>query len=317
MPGYPLVLVSTDLLQEGEDLHTFCSSVYHYGIAWMPSALEQRVGRVDRVGSQTERRLAGLASAPAGADKLQVYYPHLRETVEVLQVNRVLHRLNRFLRLMHRNLGLPEAENSAIDVKDEMLRAPVEALPIDEPLESAFDVSDAMLRGRTVPLGSDAGRAERSAQTFRDASQAAVSQLGVTWAEAGRPHQRFGMRAIGERVQPVTLLMRSIRGMPVVRCVSPVGQVRVVDLEADVVQRAAHRPFVRVSLVHNEKIDSYELAAEGDVLIVDLTNNCERIIALVRAVTEAADSIEKAFQPADPDYQWITKDMPKEADVER
>ena len=25
MPGYPLVLVTTDLLQEGEDLHTFCS----------------------------------------------------------------------------------------------------------------------------------------------------------------------------------------------------------------------------------------------------------------------------------------------------
>lgn len=34
MPGYPLVLVTTDLLQEGEDLHTFCSCVHHYGIAW-------------------------------------------------------------------------------------------------------------------------------------------------------------------------------------------------------------------------------------------------------------------------------------------
>src|SRR5207249_522773 len=33
MPAYPFVLVTTDLLQEGEDLHTFCSNVYHYGIS--------------------------------------------------------------------------------------------------------------------------------------------------------------------------------------------------------------------------------------------------------------------------------------------
>ena len=57
MPGYPLVLVTTDLLQEGEDLHLFCSRVYHYGISWMPSSMEQRIGRIDRVRSQTERRL--------------------------------------------------------------------------------------------------------------------------------------------------------------------------------------------------------------------------------------------------------------------
>ena len=53
MPGYPLVLVSTDLLQEGEDLHTFCSSVHHYGISWTPLAMEQRIGRIDRVRSQS------------------------------------------------------------------------------------------------------------------------------------------------------------------------------------------------------------------------------------------------------------------------
>jgi len=32
MPGYPLNLVATDVLQEGEDLHTFCRRVMHYGI---------------------------------------------------------------------------------------------------------------------------------------------------------------------------------------------------------------------------------------------------------------------------------------------
>ena len=90
MPGYPLVLITTDLLQEGEDLHTFCSSVHHYGISWMPSSMEQRVGRIDRVNSQTERRLTSLGAVVTGEHKLQVYYPHLRDTVEVLQVRRVL-----------------------------------------------------------------------------------------------------------------------------------------------------------------------------------------------------------------------------------
>ena len=42
MPGYPLVLATTDVLQEGEDLHTFCRKVIHYGITWTPSAMEQR-----------------------------------------------------------------------------------------------------------------------------------------------------------------------------------------------------------------------------------------------------------------------------------
>jgi len=36
MPGFPLVLVTTDVLQEGEDLHTFCKNVIHYGIASLP-----------------------------------------------------------------------------------------------------------------------------------------------------------------------------------------------------------------------------------------------------------------------------------------
>ncbi len=62
MPGYPFVLLSTDLLQEGEDLHTFCSDVYHYGLAWTPSAVEQRIGRIDRVRSKTERHREWLAT---------------------------------------------------------------------------------------------------------------------------------------------------------------------------------------------------------------------------------------------------------------
>ena len=73
----------------------------------MPSALEQRVGRIDRVGSQTSGGSIHWEGAHGGPEKLQVYYPHLRDTVES-SVNRVYERLNRFLRMMHEGLGIPE-----------------------------------------------------------------------------------------------------------------------------------------------------------------------------------------------------------------
>src|SRR5258708_239839 len=80
MPGYPFVLVTTDLLQEGEDLHSFCSSIYHYGISWSASSMEQRIGRIDLVRSQTDRRLTNLNRDPPGDEVLQLTFPHLQRT---------------------------------------------------------------------------------------------------------------------------------------------------------------------------------------------------------------------------------------------
>ena len=128
MPGYPFVLVSTDLLQEGEDLHTFCSSVLHYGTSWTPSSMEQRIGRIDRVRSQSDRRLSGTAVLPEGADRLQVYYPHLEDTVEVLQVQRVLRRMDTFLRLMHEGLSVPKGDHQRVDVSREMIDASLNSI---------------------------------------------------------------------------------------------------------------------------------------------------------------------------------------------
>lgn len=316
MPGYPLVLISTDLLQEGEDLQTFCSSVYHYGIAWMPSSLEQRVGRVDRVGSQTERRLTELQAGPTGEEKLQVYYPYLKDTVEVLQVNRVLHRLNRFLRLMHENLGMPELEKASIDVKEAMLQPPVEALPIEESLVSAFDVSPAMLKGRTASLKSDRTVAAARTQAFAELEGIAEG-LDIAWLDGVRPNQRSGIRRMGTRQQPFTLLLRSLRGTPLVRCVSPVGEVQQDRMDPDLLHAAAHRPLVRVSLLLDERIKSYQVAVEGDMVFPDGARSLPRVAELVRAVTDAADAIEQAYQPHDPSYEEIMKDVPKEVEVER
>ena len=151
MPGFPLALVTTDVLQEGEDLHTFCRQVVHYGITWTPSAMEQRTGRVDRIGSLVQRRLDGEVCEPDPADFLQVYYPHLQDTVEVLQVRRVLHRLNRFLQLIHQKKGDSQSLATRIDMDREMLEK-LEPLPLlPGELKSAFPIQPSWLDGELDP----------------------------------------------------------------------------------------------------------------------------------------------------------------------
>ena len=54
-PFYPDVLVASSVMAEGVDLHLNCRHVIHHDLCWNPSTLEQRTGRVDRVGAKAER----------------------------------------------------------------------------------------------------------------------------------------------------------------------------------------------------------------------------------------------------------------------
>jgi len=96
MPGYPYVLVTTDILKEGEDLHLYCKDVYHYGIAWNPSDMEQRTGRIDRINSAC---YFGLKDDDEKTfdNSLQVFYPYLADTLEVNQVAKVFNKMNDFV----------------------------------------------------------------------------------------------------------------------------------------------------------------------------------------------------------------------------
>ena len=147
MPGFPLVLVSTDVLQEGEDLHTFCKNVIHYGIAWTPSAIEQRTGRVDRIGGLVQRNLESLSGDPSKEDFIQVYYPYLRDTVEMLQVRKILERLNTFLSLVHTNANVHKELDSAIDTNKSVHEQDYDVEQFTDRLNSAFNINECWLRG--------------------------------------------------------------------------------------------------------------------------------------------------------------------------
>ena len=231
MPGYPLVLVTTDLLQEGEDLHTFCSSIHHYGISWTPSSMEQRTGRIDRVRSQTDRRLTSLDRAYEGEDRLQVHFPHLQDTVEILQVERVLERMNVFLRLMHEGLVTSSAEDKHIDVQSTLARGrrPVEV--ITKKLESAFRIGKDALRGEVRELDVTPELAKACERRLEALRLSVSDGLNITWSPSHILGQLLGTMTLKSgRIQPFTLFLDSFGNRLLLRCISPVGVVDFDDM---------------------------------------------------------------------------------------
>jgi hypothetical protein len=315
MPGYPLVLISTDLLQEGEDLHTFCSAVHHYGVAWTPSSLEQRIGRIDRVRSQTERRLAELsADSVKGDDKLQVFFPHLEDTVEVLQVRRVLDRMEAFLRLMHEGLGQQTREVPKIDVGKEMVRAAPVPHSSDAPLKSAFPVALELLRGATTkPAVSDSiGRALRD--RLNRLKRVEIPGYKVQWEAESADGTLLGTAMLARRIQPFVLIADQYAGRLRLRCISPVGRVYP-ELVQDDLEEEAWRVGARLGAVETEQERTYDLTVEEDVLLgTNVADDSVRVGLLLRRVAEQADLLEQEQLPGlDQELQQFRKDLVTEA----
>lgn len=59
------VLIATDAAAEGLNLHLRCRTVIHYELPWSTARLEQRAGRVDRLGQRHRVHEAGLVAATA------------------------------------------------------------------------------------------------------------------------------------------------------------------------------------------------------------------------------------------------------------
>lgn len=139
MPGFPYVLITTDIFREGEDLHTYCQNVYHYGIAWNPSDMEQRTGRIDRINSKSYRMLNNTKEL-SFENKVQVFYPYLRHSVEVNQVVQLLRNLNKFVETFN-DIVTDSKYESAVCVNDEILDENIPA-PITKRLKSKYDIHD-------------------------------------------------------------------------------------------------------------------------------------------------------------------------------
>ena len=69
-PFFPEILVASSVMSEGVDLQLNCRHIIHHDLCWNPSTLEQRTGRIDRIGSKAE--LCGQS--------INVFLPYVAET---------------------------------------------------------------------------------------------------------------------------------------------------------------------------------------------------------------------------------------------
>ena len=317
MPGFPLVMVSTSVLQEGEDLHTFCKNVMHYGITWTPSGMEQRTGRVDRIGSLAQRGLDGRSDEPEPHELIQVFYPHLRDTVEVLQVRRVLRRMNRFLELIHDDLQAQPQLESRVDAARAILEEAEDVPPILDELRSAFPVSDPWLEGelhRTAGSSVDADALEAHLNQM-------WSQLCDTWAVSsvsranrlsrdGVAHMREGrLLSRGESGSAESVEHRfrlELRSHPnasrtLIRCSVDVGRWDVDDDEvagrlSDI---QAHLGLPRICAERDAGRQEEVVTLASDLLFDPATTQFAEIEWLVARAVERAEEIRSGMRDFD------------------
>jgi hypothetical protein len=127
-PLYPEVLIATELLGEGLDLHRFCRRVIHHDLPWNPAKLEQRTGRVDRIGSLSERLRDRADGTERDNTDIHVWLPYMNGTYDETIFLRVMARRREFRCVLGNR---PEWEHA--DSGDDVV-------PIEEVLIEALQV---------------------------------------------------------------------------------------------------------------------------------------------------------------------------------
>ena len=312
MPAFPLILVTTDVLQEGEDLHTFCRRVVHYGITWTPSAMEQRTGRVDRIGGMIQRNLDGQATIPQPSEWLQVYYPHLQDTVEVLQVRRVLRRLNRFLELIHNKKGDAVESDSRIDTTREILEELEAIKPPTGRLEPAFPVRDGWLTGTLTPEAIEKPDVESQIRHFdylwsklleryavrRLHSTSELAKRGFALLEDGRLiPKEADYSGSGEKRFRLELRSQASGDSTLLRCTSAVGRLnlRTDDRMLDELYDLQQQPDLRYAkvCVHRDDDRRDQVTVEGDLPFSPTITQLEEVVLLVSRTVRAAARLQQ------------------------
>ncbi len=97
-PFAPDILVASSVMGEGIDLHHECRHVIHHDLDWNPSKLEQRTGRLDRIGSLAERETKSI----------EVFEPYLAGTHDEKMFRVVKDRAGWFDIVMGRAIGSDE-----------------------------------------------------------------------------------------------------------------------------------------------------------------------------------------------------------------
>lgn len=120
-PFFPEVLVASSVLAEGVDLHLNCRYLIHYDLSWNPSTLEQRTGRIDRLGAKAEQ-----VKKP-----IEVFLPYLAATQDEKQYRVVMDRERWFQVLMGEDYKTDEAATDKMAERVPLPESAASALAFD------------------------------------------------------------------------------------------------------------------------------------------------------------------------------------------
>ena len=117
------VLVSTDAMNEGRNLQ-FCNIMVNYDLPWNPMKVEQRIGRIHRIGQKREVYVFNMA---------------LRDTIEEYVLERLYHKIDLFQQTVGQlSAILTRLEESGRTFEDEIFERLVNA-GSEVDLENDFD----------------------------------------------------------------------------------------------------------------------------------------------------------------------------------
>jgi ERCC4-related helicase len=117
-PFFPEILVASSVLAEGVDLHLDCRYVIHHDLSWNPSTVEQRTGRVDRIGAKAERV----------GEPINVFTPYIAGTQDEKMYRVVRDRERWFQVLMGENYAIDESATSHLESRVPLPEAAAAAL---------------------------------------------------------------------------------------------------------------------------------------------------------------------------------------------
>lgn len=117
-PFFPEILVASNVLAEGVDLHLDCRYVIHHDLCWNPSTLEQRTGRIDRIDAKAER-----VKRP-----INVFLPYIAATQDEKMFRVVRDRERWFQVLMGEDYDVDEAVTDQLERRVPLPRAAAEEL---------------------------------------------------------------------------------------------------------------------------------------------------------------------------------------------
>jgi ERCC4-related helicase len=119
-PFFPEILIASAVMAEGVDLHLECRHIIHHDLCWNPSTLEQRTGRVDRLGAKAEKV----------SQSIRVYLPYVGGTQDEKMFRVVRDRERWFQVLMGEAYELDESTTERLAARVPLPESAAKALAL-------------------------------------------------------------------------------------------------------------------------------------------------------------------------------------------